>query len=341
MRIWTTGLPLPPRREHSNPWRKKYPATKNMDGSAPCGYKYVFARPDGLFPGGAQQTLLPQFSARRHGKTLCTWVLVLSLAFLAFILIRSCWTGNRQYAAAAPAKGFGITSPQAAEAMGYVPGAPVVAPKEQEVPLPPQQALPSGGVQCSITQGKRPPGPDAPVAMDGNVYSPRTDWGVLTQTAGKLPTSLTVKESNAGSRYETANFQPSAATMEFYNAFKPASINSLMPASWRGSTDQNCSVENADYNAGPTAKRYDEFSRYSISPMSAQHAEALRGTIRLSELSSTRNSKTLGVQSLLRNTVTPISPIPIGSTSYSWGDSDARLSMIAAATGSFPDEIGC
>jgi len=114
-----------------------------------------------------------------------------------------------------------------------------------------------------------------------------------------------------------------------------------MPASWRGGKDVQCIEPNSIKDGGPTETKYDEFGRYSISPMSAQHAESLRGTIRLSELSSTRNARTLGTPSLLRDMVSPISPIPIGSQQSTFLDSEARLSMIAAATGSYPDTIGC
>jgi hypothetical protein len=307
-------------------WDKNLGATKMND----CGYQFPSSRP--AFFRAAP----PSLRARRCA---CLALLVIGISLAAYFLFRRAdGVSFLVYGdGGAPSDPMG----RVAQQVGYQPGSPVIAPKEQEFPLPPPPQSKPGGVQCSVTQGSRPPQPEIPPALDGNVYVPRADWGVLTQTSGKIPNSLTAKESNAGSPFESSSFKPSAATMNFYNAFNPASINSLMPASWRGSADQSPCVEEADYNSGPTTKKYDEFSRYSVSPMSAQHAESLRGTIRLSELSSTRNAKTLGVQSLLRNVVTPISPMPIGSSNYSWGDSDARLSMIAAATGSYPDEIGC
>ena len=144
-----------------------------------------------------------------------------------------------------------------------------------------------------------------------------------------------------GTPYQANAFSPSDVSAEFYQTFQPSSLSSMMPANWRP-TGQNCgAVAPAQAGASPVDTNFDEFSRYTVAPSQVQKAETLRGTIRLAELTHTRNSRTLGAPSLLRNAVTPLSPIPIGSTAFPWGDSQQRLGWIAAATGRYPDEISC
>lgn len=144
-----------------------------------------------------------------------------------------------------------------------------------------------------------------------------------------------------GTPYQPSTFAPSEATAEFYQTFQPSSLSSMMPANWRP-TGQNCgAVAPAQAGASPVDTNFDEFSRYTVAPSQVQRAETLRGTIRLAELTSTRNSRTLGEPSLLRNAVTPLSPVPIGSTAFVFSDSQQRQGYIAAATGRYPDDIGC
>lgn len=144
-----------------------------------------------------------------------------------------------------------------------------------------------------------------------------------------------------GTPYQAGAFAPSDASAEFYQTFQPSSLSSMMPANWRPS-GQNCgAVAPAQAGASPVDTNFDEFSRYTVSPSQVQKAETLRGTIRLAELTSTRNSRTLGEPSLLRNAVTPLSPIPIGSNAFVFSDSSQRQGYIAAATGRYPDDIGC
>jgi len=144
-----------------------------------------------------------------------------------------------------------------------------------------------------------------------------------------------------GAPYQAGAFAPSDASAEFYQTFQPSSLASMMPANWRPS-GQNCgAVAPAQAGAAPVDTNFDEFSRYTVSPSQVQKAETLRGTIRLAELTSTRNSRTLGEPSLLRNAVTPLSPVPIGSEAFVFQDSQSRQAYIAAATGRYPDDIGC
>lgn len=145
--------------------------------------------------------------------------------------------------------------------------------------------------------------------------------------------------------YMDDSFAPSQATAEFYQTFNPISLSSLMPANWRP-TGKNCGAVgpvSAAQAAGtaPADTRFDEFSRYTIAPDQVQRAETMRGTIRLAELTNTRNSRTLGMPSLLRNYVTPTGPTPIGNDAMLWNDSQQRQGYIAAATGRYPDQIGC
>lgn len=144
-----------------------------------------------------------------------------------------------------------------------------------------------------------------------------------------------------GTPYQASAFSPSDTSAEFYQTFQPSSLSSMMPANWRP-TGQNCgAVAPAQAGASPVDTNFDEFSRYTVAPSQVQKAETLRGTIRLAELTHTRNSRTLGAPSLLRNAVTPLSPIPIGSNAFVFNDSQQRQGWIAAATGRYPDEIGC
>lgn len=153
------------------------------------------------------------------------------------------------------------------------------------------------------------------------------------------------KALSASAPYLDDSFAPSQATAEFYQTFNPISLSSLMPANWRP-TGKNCGAvapASAAQAAGtaPADTRFDEFSRYTIAPDQVQRAETMRGTIRLSELTNTRNSRTLGMPSLLRNYVTPTGPTPIGNDAMLWNDSQQRQGYIAAATGRYPDQIGC
>ena len=207
-------------------------------------------------------------------------------------------------------------------------------PSQPAQPLQPLQPM-----KCSVTQGPYPKSENQNT-MDGQNYQPLSDWGGLTQTNGKVPSSFVNSESMTGQTYDQAAFVPSEATKEFYDAYNPSKFTSMMPASWRGNDENKKSVETTG-NGEAVENNFEEFGRYSVSPMAAQNAESLRGTIRLSELSSTRNARTLGTQSLLREAVTPVGPVPIGSKNYAWGDSSERLAMVAAATGSYPSEIGC
>lgn len=153
------------------------------------------------------------------------------------------------------------------------------------------------------------------------------------------------RRSATSAPYLDDAFAPSQATAEFYQTFNPISLSSLMPANWRP-TGKNCGAVgpvSAAEAAGtaPADTRFDEFSRYTIAPDQVQRAETMRGTIRLSELTNTRNSRTLGMPSLLRNYVTPTGPTPIGNDAMLWNDSQQRQGYIAAATGRYPDQIGC
>jgi hypothetical protein len=144
-----------------------------------------------------------------------------------------------------------------------------------------------------------------------------------------------------GTPYQAGAFAPSDTSAEFFDTFQPSSLSSMMPANWRPS-GQNCgAVAPAQAGASPVDTNFDEFSRYTVAPSQVQRAETLRGTIRLAELTSTRNARTLGESSLLRNAVTPLSPIPIGSENFIFNDSSQRQGFIAAATGRYPDDIGC
>ena len=319
-----------------------------------CGIRYIVSRPDTTFlsdprMASARESLYTSSSSTP--RTVCGVIAFLALLFVAFVLLRHCMKGSSSsrnngsavYGAAGGQQQQPFAQVEAAaQDMGFRAGQDVVARKAERVPLP-EDPQPPKSMKCSVTQGQAPPGPDVKMAIDGSVYQPRTDWGVLTQTSGKIPSALVNTESNAGSPFEINSFVPSAATQEFYDTNNPSKLTSMMPASWRANgREANC-VEPSSYNdgGGPTQAKYDDFGRYSVSPMSAQHAEALRGTIRLSELSSTRNARTLGTPSLLREMVTPVSPIPVGSDMMTFLDSEERLAMIAAATGQFPDTIGC
>lgn len=138
-----------------------------------------------------------------------------------------------------------------------------------------------------------------------------------------------------GAPFLSESFAPSEATAEFYQTFNPTSLSQMMPANWRPDGGANCTAE--DIADG----RFDDFSRYAISPQSVQESENVRGILRLREMTETTNSKALGLPSLLRNYVTPLSAIPIGDRNFIFNDSSQRLAYIASATGQFPKDTGC
>jgi hypothetical protein len=175
--------------------------------------------------------------------------------------------------------------------------------------------------------------------MNSIGFAPLTsDDGV--PASAEITSAGRLKSSSAP--YLDEAFAPSPATAAFYETFNPISLGSLMPANWRPS-DKNCSSLGAlsATESSPAADaRFDEFSRYTIAPDQMKRAEKMRGTMRLSEMTSTRNSRTLGTPSLLRNYVTPTGPTPIGNGAMLWNDSHQRQGHIAAATGRYPDQIG-
>jgi hypothetical protein len=174
----------------------------------------------------------------------------------------------------------------------------------------------------------------------------------INNSMGRLPFTPNIGEPSAeevigtramagGAPYQAGAFAPSDASAEFYATFQPSNLSSMMPANWRTNSQKCAGVSDAQSGDAPVKANFDEFSRYTVSPSQVKKAETLRGTIRLAELTSTRNSRTLGAPSLLRNAVTPLSPIPNGSDIFIFNDSSIRQGHIAAATGRYPEDISC
>lgn len=152
---------------------------------------------------------------------------------------------------------------------------------------------------------------------------------VAAQPAGTAPPAGVGMLGNYGGDL----FKPSDVSQEYYDEMNPQGLRNLMPGSWRPGA--KCS------GAGDDGSVFDQFARYSISPDAVRRSEGLRGMLRLQENSRNSNSRTLGTANLLGNAVIPLNPIPIGSKSFVFQDSSQRQSYIAAATGSFPTQIGC
>ena len=124
---------------------------------------------------------------------------------------------------------------------------------------------------------------------------------------------------------DDSTYDVSPETKEFYEQFKPVTLEQTMPAGWR---------EKGQLAANDSP---DEFSRYAITPNQMKKSEKMRTVLRLSENSRDGLSRTLGQRSLLREYVTPLGPNPIGSTAFPWNDSSVRHAYIASAMGRFPE----
>jgi hypothetical protein len=172
---------------------------------------------------------------------------------------------------------------------------------------------------------------------------PRRDGGanmtasVPLQYDAPLVTSLgglNMSGRSSGGTNLSGAFDMTEPGQEYMAAYNPTGLASVMPAGWRKDANEKCAGAEGGQN-------YAEFSRYAISPTAVAKSENLRAVMRFSENSRNNNGRTLGYTSLLRNTVTPISPQPIGDTAMLWNDSSTRQSYIAAATGKFPDLGAC
>jgi hypothetical protein len=200
---------------------------------------------------------------------------------------------------------------------------------------------PTPDLRCGHDVGPKPPqlSSDELRQRADQVFiaSPQPQGGIAN-----LPFSMGMAEPEtaSGAPFLSEAFEPSDQSAEFFETFGGVSnLASQMPANWRNTQDCPAVAPQAGSAVEQTA--FDEFSRYTITPSALQKSEILRGTIRLAELSSTRNARTLGSQSLLRNAVTPLKPVPIGSSNFVFMDSDARLGYIAAAAGRYPKMDTC
>jgi hypothetical protein len=139
-----------------------------------------------------------------------------------------------------------------------------------------------------------------------------------------------------GAPFMNDSFAPSEATAEYYQTFNPNSLAQMMPAQWRAGGEKQCKDA-----MDPDNGQFDDFSRYSITPQAVQKSENIRGILRLRENTQTTNAKALGLPSLLREAVTPLSAVPIGDKNFFSHDSQQRLSYIASALGAYPTETSC
>jgi hypothetical protein len=131
----------------------------------------------------------------------------------------------------------------------------------------------------------------------------------------------------AGGTSLAGAFEMTDVGQEYMAAYNPTGLASVMPAGWK-TQKPNCE--------GSGAGAFSEFSRYSISPEAVAKSENMRSVLRLSENTRHQLSRTLGLDSLLRNAITPIGPYPIGDKAMLWNDSSVRQGYIAASTGFFP-----
>lgn len=119
---------------------------------------------------------------------------------------------------------------------------------------------------------------------------------------------------------------------EYMQAYNPTGLAAVMPAGWK-TKKPSCE--------GSGAGAFAEFSRYSITPEAVAKSENMRSVLRLSENTRQNYGRIVGYTSLLRNSVTPVGPVPIGSDAFIFNGSELRDSYIAAATGKFPDLATC
>jgi hypothetical protein len=192
--------------------------------------------------------------------------------------------------------------------------------------LPAPAAAASGNRGCANSQAKREP-------ARGPTRAENDSWGAAVPTGNsqspRVPASL-FSSTAAGSPIDDATYAASPETAQYYEHFKPVSLESTMPMGWRSpGSSAEC--------GGADDELYGEFSRYAITPNQMKRAENMKSVLRLGELSREGLSRTLGQRSLLRDYVTPLGPSPIGDSAMLWNDSSVRQNYIASATGRFPE----
>ena len=222
------------------------------------------------------------------------------------------------------------THPQAAahgahEGGGGVPQRPFNQPHGS---LPAAATAAPGKTGCTNPQAAQPMQPTW-----GATRAESNSWGAAVPTGNaqspRVPASL-FSSSATGSPIDDTTYAASPETAQYYETFKPVSLESTMPMGWRS--------PGASAKCGDAEDElYGEFSRYAISPNQMKRAENMKSVLRLSELSREGLSRTLGQRSLLRDFVTPLGPQPIGDNAMLFNDSSVRQNYIASALGRFPE----
>ena len=132
--------------------------------------------------------------------------------------------------------------------------------------------------------------------------------------------------------YDQTSFSNSDEANAYYATFNPMSLQRAMPSNWR-SEKKGCPATEDN--------KYDEFSRYTISPQKTKASTALAGVMRLGTSTRNASSRIVGAGSILHDSVVPIGPRPIGDSAFTFLDSSIRQSYIAAAMGAFPEQKNC
>ena len=255
--------------------------------------------------GAAYASQISNSRGRGWGSSLWGLIFFLALLYLLYSLSRGCFQGPRTVGVEESAVIYGPKGSEMEESLAVYgdTSGPRCPPDSAPIPLSPPDLVPP-------IEAYRPPQPDQ----------------------GVVPATPNIAFPAGGVAFDSEVFLPSEATEEYYQTFNPRDLSSAMPLSWRPSPPQ-CPVEDQE--------AFDEFSRYAISPGQLSKSTSMAAVMRLAESTREGNSRTLGSQSLLRNAVTPTSPIPTGNSEFVFLDSSVRQGYIAAATGRFPSTISC
>ena len=264
--------------------------------------------------------------AQRTGYSFCTIIVFLCFAIAIAIffrpdMFRRCSPGERpvfgaNYGAQAPT----VLSDAASMLSGQppVPERPFNQPNAVDLPHRADNSIHA----LEKNENKRPP--------SDNLHSTPDETREQPAAAPQARSDVAL----AGSApLDASTYDMSDDSKQYYEHFKPASLEQSMPLSWRSGTDGEATHEAA---AGDGAK-YAEFSRYAISPRQMKRSESLKSALRYGELSRDGLSRTLGLKSLLRDQITPTGPSPLGNAAMLWNDSSVRQNYIATVTGRFPN----
>jgi len=165
------------------------------------------------------------------------------------------------------------------------------------------------------------------IMSDDNVTEQYSD----VQQVEPAPLGFTPFGSNDDSAYFADYPQsedPSSLTSDGSASAYDISLDSLMPASWRGAKDCDNALESEGFDG--------EWSKYAPSKQSYENYIIAAGSARLGMNTRTRNP-TGGIQNLLR----PPAPVPVSAANILFNDSSFRQDVMHDSVGYYPSQVSC